>query len=338
MSAAAKPLFRYDDVALPTVLALSYAVAGWAGGLALLVTAEHWAVLAAATLWLAHGMVIAAYMLHEAVHNAVFRDPEHNARLGQALNWLTGGCYSSYQDIRHKHMRHHVDNADVVTFDYRAFLARHPLMLRLVKVLEWAYIPAVELMMHAMQLIVPFAYPSRRAQRGRVLTVLAIRGGAFALLAWFEPRAALLYMAAYLIFLTVLRFMDAFQHNFELLVSLDGGGETPRKGDRDYEQSHTFSNPISMSHPWLNALTLNFAYHNAHHNRPTAPWFRLPRLHQELYGEDRGQVIGFRQQLLAYHRNRVPRVDTVETDTGYRERMAEGRGVGAAGVSFLTAF
>lgn len=336
--AQAKPLFRYPDARRPTVLAVSYAAGAWAGGLALLVAAPHWSLLVVGTLLLAHGMIIAAYMLHECAHNAVFRDPKHNARLGRALNWLAGGCYSEYEDIRRKHMRHHVDNADVVAFDYRGFLARHPRLLALCKALEWAYIPAVELLMHAMAIATPFVMPSRHHQRRRVLTVLALRGGLFALLAWFAPIAALLYAVAYLIMLSVLRFMDAFQHNFELLVGLDAGAVARYKGDRAYEQSHTFSNPVSLRYPLFNALTLNFAYHNAHHDKPTEPWYRLPAIHSRLYGADEAQVIPFRQQLSAYHRNRVARVLSLESDADYGARMRRGEGVGAAGVSFLTAF
>lgn len=335
---ASTSLLRHPDALAPTVGAVGYAVLAWAGGLGLLIGASHPLVLAGATLLLAHGMVIAAYMLHECAHNAVFRKPEHNARLGRALNWLTGGCYGTYEDVRHKHMRHHVDNADVVAFDYRGFLQRHPRLLRLVQALEWAYIPGVELLMHTLQIVTPFTDPERRGQRGRVLRVLAIRGGAFALLVVFAPVAAVLYAVAYLLFLTVLRFMDAFQHNFELLVGLDQKAPAPRKGDRAYEQSHTFSNPISMRWPLLNWLTLNFAYHNAHHEKPTLPWYRLPELHAEAFADASDVVIPFRQQLLAYHRNRVPRVLALDSTEDYRQRMEQGDGVGAAGVSFLTAF
>ena len=31
--------------------------------------------------------------------------------------------------------------------------------------------------------------------------------------------------------------------------------------DRDYGQCNTYSNVISVNHPWLNLLTLNFGYH-----------------------------------------------------------------------------
>jgi hypothetical protein len=202
----------------------------------------------------------------------------------------------------------------------------------------------------------------------RVLTVLALRTALFGLLAWVSPAALLGYALAYLLFLHVMRFMDVHQHTYEVWETL----ERPRRPaddrfDRDYEHRNTYSNLISARHPWLNLLVLNFGYHNAHHVRPTAPWYRLPRLHAELFGEtasapnlaagrtseasrasdsargprlrpagaDRGQLLPFGRLLRAYHRYRVPRVlngDPPGMDVG------DGRDfIGVVGVSFLTA-
>jgi len=46
---------------------------------------------------------------------------------------------------------------------------------KLVVAAEWAWIPAVELIMHAYVVILPFAKPERRAERARVVAVAAIR-------------------------------------------------------------------------------------------------------------------------------------------------------------------
>lgn len=339
MSGATARVLRDPDGLWPTLAAVGYALAAWAGGWLLLLFAGTWPPLVLGTLLLAHGMVIAAYLVHECAHNAVFRQTRHNECLGTALNWLTGACYGTFADLRRKHMRHHVDNADVIAVDYRAWLRSHPRALRLVQALEWAYVPAVDLLMHALLVLAPFVLPSRRAQRARVLRVLAVRLVLLAALAWLQPRALVLYALAYLLFLSVLRFMDAFQHNYELVQSLDDGPGAPHRGDRAYEHAHTFSNPLSLRWPSLNLLTLNFAYHNAHHHRPAAPWYRLPGMHRALYGDDDAQVIPLRQQLRAYHRTRVPRILSEEDEsTDFRARMRRGEGVGAYGVSFLTAF
>lgn len=331
-------LLRHQDALIPTLGASLYAAAGWGAGLALLVLATHPVLLLIGTLLLAHGMVIAAYMMHECAHQAVFKKREHNALAGEAFSWMIGSCYNRFDQIRKKHMHHHVDNADIVAFDYRGWLLRHPVCLRLMRVLEWAYIPAVELMMHGMMILAPFVFESRRQDRSRVLAILAVRAGLFGLLAWFVPVAAALYVVAYVLFLTVLRFMDAFQHNYEFFDCLDDGGGSVHKGDREYEQSHTFSNPVSMRYPWFNRVTLNFCYHNAHHEKPTVPWYRLPELHEEHFGAEHGQVIPFHRQLVAFHRQRVPRILSLEDESdSFRQRMHRGEGVGADGVSFLTA-
>jgi hypothetical protein len=84
-------------------------------------------------------------------------------------------------------------------------------------------------------------------------------------------------------------------------------------------------------------LTLNFGYHNAHHLKPNAPWYRLPALHQEKFGNDDGQILPIVNLLKAYHRYRVPRI--LNADSGDIGR-AEARGlhfIGVDGVSFLTA-
>ena len=105
-------VFRYPDGRLPNALAFLYAGGGYVLGIAGL-TATAWWLNALATVLLAHALVIAAYLIHECAHNTLFADNRWNARLGAALMWLTGASYGRYEDIRHKHFRHHVDRADV---------------------------------------------------------------------------------------------------------------------------------------------------------------------------------------------------------------------------------
>jgi acyl-lipid omega-6 desaturase (Delta-12 desaturase) len=301
----------------------------------------HWGLNAVGVLACAHGMIIAAYLIHDCAHNALFQRVEHNTALGKLLNWITGACYGTYEDLRYKHMRHHVVNADPLSFDYRGLLKRHPLAARLVFALEWAYIPAVEIMMHAMLVCAPFYFSGKRAQRRRVLAVVAVRAALFLALLWWSPRAVALYCVAYLLLLTVLRFMDTFQHNYELTLNLDDPKAVfPHKGDSVYEQSNTYTNLLSRRWPWLNLLVLNFCYHNAHHEKPTAVWHRLPALHRQLYaGTGEPQTIGFFDQLRAYHRNRLPRIYSDDYgNVEVRQALRDGSAVGANGLNFLTAF
>jgi fatty acid desaturase len=170
-------------------------------------------------------------------------------------------------------------------------------------------------MMHALVIILPFRLVARRDRRARVLGVLAVRAVLFALLALASIKALLLYVLAYMLFLHVMRFMDVHQHTYEVWETLERPrGPQDDRFDRDYEHHNTYSNLISVRHPWLNLLVLNFGYHNAHHVRPTAPWYRLPRLHAELFVA------------------RVLNGDPPGMDVG------DGRDfIGVVGVSFLTA-
>jgi fatty acid desaturase len=204
--------------------------------------------------------------------------------------------------------------------------------------LEWLYIPAVEIVMHLLVLIVPFILPSRRHRRQRVLSVLAIRLAIFSVLVWFVPKIAFFYPLAYLVFITVMRFMDTHQHTYELLETLElERGDEVKRFDRDFEQRNTFSNVFSLEHPWLNMLVLNFGYHNAHHVRPIEPWYRLPALHREVFSDDYPQVLPIGHLFRAYHRFRVPRMLNADAaDSGVAERRGEGF-IGVDGVSFLTA-
>lgn len=300
------------------------------------------ALMAIGTFALAHGMVIAAYIIHDCGHNTVFKSPRHNALSGGALNWLTGGCYGTYDDLRANHMRHHVDNADVVRFDYRGYLAHHPIQFKIVKALEWLYVPAVDFIMHAALIFAPFILKEKKDQQLRVIGIIVVRFSLLLAMLLYSPIAYACYLLAYTIFLTVLRFMDTLQHNYELIAAMDNGSDLIKhRGDRNYEQSHTFSNPISINHPWLNLLTLNFGYHNAHHARPAAPWHELPELHKALYGNEMAFVIPFHKQLLSFHQNRIARVMGDESETQgnrFAKRLQNGSAVGASGVSFLTPF
>jgi len=321
-------------------LALTYVVAGYGLGLYALVRGGV-ALAVAGTLLLGHAMTIAAYLLHECGHNTIFRRNADNARLGLLLTWVTGSCYGTYEDIRVKHFRHHVDNADIMWFESRQWFNRHPLCARVVQCLEWCYIPAHDMLMHFIMVFSAFIIPARRHQWRRNLVVIVVRAVLFGALAWYSPRAAVGYVVAYLIMMTILRFMDALQHDYGGTPVLFEKTIPPHKGDRAYEQAHTFSNPLSLRYPAVNLLVLNFGYHNAHHARPTTPWFRLPALHREMFGDRPDAVIGFLPSLKSFHRYRVSRVvgeSTSEEGETYLKLAQAGAVSGGNAVSFLTSF
>lgn len=335
-------IYRYADGKLANSLALAYAFGGYAAGFALLF-ADSWLLNLAGTLLLGHAMIIAAYLIHEFAHGTIFAKPLNNERAGELCSWLCGSCYAGFQDLRKKHMRHHVDRADVITFDTKAFLNRCPGWFRkLVLAAEWAYVPAVELIMHYYVILLPFitSNEKHRANRRKVALTLLVRTALFALVAAVSLKAMVLYFVAWSIMLTVLRFTDAYQHTYDAFAVLEDGGKIPddKLRDRAYEQMNTFSNVVSVRWPVLDLLLLNFAYHNAHHEKPVAPWYRLRTLHAELYGDGYAQVLPMHLLFKSFHQHRLRRV--IDDDYGVVEPAGERRAdgfYGAVGVSFLTA-
>lgn len=326
--------------------ALLYGVGGYLLGLAGLFSENPWINLAA-TLLLGHAMVICAYMIHECGHNTVFRSNKFNARLGRFLNWVCGTSYGTFEDIRYKHFRHHMDNDDSVWFMCDEFLERHPRLAQLVKLLEWFYIPAHDMIMHFITVFTAFIIPQRRDQLPRNVIVLLLRGGTWFWVLFNYPRAALLYLVAYMIMMHILRFKDGVQHDYDGNPTLFEEDPVSRYGGRATEQAHTFSNPECLKYDWPNYVTLCFGFHNAHHKRPTVPWYALPAYHREQFGDDPEKVIPFRQQLKMYHRYRVQRVthsggelDDLPTpwEGEYLERARAGKIYGGNAVSFLNSF
>lgn len=330
-------LMREPEGLWPNLLALGYAVPVHGIGLVLLCSGI-WPVWLLGVLLTAHTLVIAAYLIHEAAHMNLFRSLEHNRWVGELLLFVTGAGYASFERVRHMHLRHHRDRADPVRFDLQGFLrSLPPTPRRLIDALEWAYVPIAELIMHWQVVLRPFIHADEAPRRTRVLLMLALRGSLFALLLWWSPWALAGYAVAYALFLQVMNFFDAFHHTFDQYVLPDDHAPVPMEGkDREYELDHTYSNVVSVRWPWLNLLTLNFGFHNAHHERASVPWYRLPQLHAELYGTSYPQLLPLHELLRTFHVNRVRRIQgddygSLGTGPGRADDF-----VGAHAVSFLT--
>ncbi len=334
-------ILRYKDGLLPNALALSWVTLAYITGLAFCLNTSLWYNLAG-TLLLAHSMVIAAYLVHECAHNTIFASSNANRFLGEALNFVNGAIYSPFEQIRYKHMRHHVDRADVVAVDYRAWLSsRSTVLINKLYLAERLGIPVVELAMRTLAIVTPFQNQRFGSMRPRVMVCIVARIGALLVLAWISPRILALYPLAYILSLHVLRYMDAHQHTFPIREDLyvENTEKGPKPGlDRAFEERNTFSNPISERWPVLNLLVLNFCYHNAHHRKPTQPWHRLPKQHKEIYGDDNEQVLKpaeVRYSYTHYGRDRLLNED--QPDIGIKRGNAANF-IGVDGVSFLVPF
>jgi fatty acid desaturase len=321
---------------LPNTLVLLYVLSGYAAGWMLILGSSFPSTLAGIVL-LVHAMLVAAYLVHECAHGNLFRAREANAFVGELMSFVCGAAYASFERIRHMHIRHHRDKGDFATFDYHGFLREAPARLRrTIVALEWAYVPAVEVLMHVQVIVRPFFVAHLAGEQRRVLLMLAIRGGVALWLALYAPGALAAYAVAYLLLLTLLNLGDAFHHTFEYhIVTWDEPVPT-QAYDRRYEDENTYSNLLSTRWPWLNLLTINFGYHNAHHRRASVPWYGLPALHRKLYGEGARCVLPFGELLRTFHRNRVRRVvDEAYGDVASGPDRADSF-VGTHGVSFLS--
>jgi fatty acid desaturase len=335
MAAMKLRIFRDRQSAGINSLVMAATLGGWVASFYLMARAQ---VLldVLGVLLCAQSMLWAAYLIHEAAHQALFAGPRLNRIAGEIASFIAGSCYASFERIRRLHMRHHVDRADLYCFDYRDFIGRHPRLCRVLQALEWAYVPATEVLMHLQVIWRPLFVKSQRAYLPRAMGMLVARGVLLALVAIWSLQALLLYGVAYALLLHALNFFDCFQHSFE---SFPVAGDEPipqHKRDRAYEQVNTYSNLVSLRYPWLNLIILNFAYHNAHHHRASLPWYRLPALHRELFGADLRQVLPARGLLANWHRYRVLRVTAVDYGAPQPGAAAAAGFVGAHGVSFLT--
>ena len=314
---------------------MAVTVIGWTGSFPLLASASI-SLNLIGLLLCAQSMVWAAYLIHEAAHQALFAGPRLNRVAGEIASFIAGSSYASFERIRELHIRHHVDRADLCRFDYRDFIRRHPGLCRALQGLEWAYLPATEVLMHLQVIWRPLFVRSQRVYLARAMWMLVVRGALLVLLAAWSLKALLLYCVAYGLLLHALNFFDCFHHSFEHFT-VAGDEPVPMNGrDRAYEQANTYSNLVSIRYPWLNLVILNFAYHNAHHHRASLPWYRLPALHRELYGADPRQVLPLRALLANWHRYRVLRVTAEDYGAPESDAQAAAGFIGAHGVSFLT--
>lgn len=313
--------FKHPDGLTPNLLLFAYVAVAYPAALYGM-SVPAWFL--PSLLLMAHTMVLCAYLLHDCLHNNIFATQANNDRLGRLLAWLVGAVYSPYAALREKHYRHHIERADILAVDYREVLGRHPLLDRVVRWAAYLHIPSVELLLQWLDALAPFYLPQRRHLRTRTLCVLGIRITLLAVLFYLSPLAAVGYLAAFLVFIQVLGFMDAFQHTYDTHYRLTQPQQKPGN-DRHYEERNTYTNLLSSRFPLANLLVLNFCYHNVHHQKPSEPWHRLPALHDRRYTGGCAQYIPLSTQLAHFHRHRLERIHHASN-----EHLT-----GADGVSFL---
>ena len=327
--------YLHEKKVLWNVIAISYVLGGYCGAIALLFLPNMW-LNALGVVLLTHSLVLSAYLSHEFMHGTIFTNMKWNAVGGNLMLWLNGGCYARFKDLAQEHIAHHVNRVDFSAFDLPTFITNLPAAIRgLILTLENLYFPAISFLLQFRAMSAPFWNPQRRDERRRVTLILLFRGLFFTVLGLASLKALTLYFLSFTGMVTVLRFMDAFQHTYEVFPV---GAPLPKR-DSAYEHANTFTNLISQRYWWLNLLLLNFGYHNAHHELMKCPWHSLHELDRDLFTGEEAHYPTLPQLLANYHQFRVSRIflgqgkavddrGNLELDTFY----------GAVGVSMLVKF
>jgi fatty acid desaturase len=296
--------FVHQDGLAWNAIAVLYSLLSYGSGIGLILQRNGWLNMAGVIV-LTHSLIISAYLAHEFMHGTIFRSRKWNEVGGSVMLWLTGAGYAKFADLAKLHIAHHVDRVDFCRFDLIEYLNALPKVFRwTILALEWLYFPALAILLRVRTIFAPFWTEERKDERIRSMTILAVRAACFAGLAIVSIKALLLYFVAYVSLINILRFVDAFQHTYEVFPV---GSELPKR-DRAHEQANTFSNVISLKSPWLNTLMLNFGYHNAHHELMKCPWHSLPALDRALFTGNEVHYITLPELVYNYHQFRLKRL------------------------------
>lgn len=282
---------------------------------------------------LTHSLVTSAYLTHEFMHGSVFKSIKWNIVGGNIMLWINGSCYSGFRSLARIHITHHVNNIDSADFDLPSFLRDSSKWVRyLILGLEWLYFPAVNFLLRFREIIALLHQQNLHTNQLRILLCLIVRTGSFLFVGIYSAKALFLYFVSYISMINILRFMDAFQHTYEVLPS----SSKPPARDSTYEQANTFSILFPKRFSWLNLLFLNFGYHNAHHAEMRCPWHQLQSLNGRLFPALENNVIPLSQAVNHYHRFRVERLLLGQGEVIKAEKSLDmSLFYGAIGVSFL---
>jgi fatty acid desaturase len=304
-------IYVHQRKPLWNAIALTYTLAGYISGIALLFAANIW-LNGLGIFLVTHTLVLSAYFAHEFMHGTIFDRMKPNMAWGRVMQWMHGTSYFPFRKLAQYHIDHHIEGVDFYSFDRTALLQSLPTLIQqLVVAMEWLYFPATFLLSQLQAISAPFWQTDRQSERLRISLVFGSRCLIFAALGWFSAKALLLYFFSYIGMINIVRLMDCLQHTY---VAYPAGTAIAKK-DSAHEQANTFSTPVSRRYPWLNLLLLNFGYHNAHHAVMKCPWYNLPELDRAIAQQQLIYHLSLFQVLANYHRFRVQRVFSKDEGT-----------------------
>jgi fatty acid desaturase len=315
------------------ITAIAYVFTSYILGITLILQ-HSWLLNILGVIAITHSLVMSTALTHEFIHGNIFKSRKLNVFWGEAMTHLNGACYAPWENLVEHHFNHHLHHVDIVRFDIVQYLNQEINFWQrsIYVVLEWLYFPVLEFEMRWRIILDPLMDNKKRALLGRTILWVVLRTLGFGLLAWVSGKALLLYFLAYVSFVNVTRFADAFHHTYEYTIS---GEEFPQL-DRVYEQKNTFSNLVSVRYPLLNLLFLNFGYHNAHHHNMSCPWHELPELHAKLYGKTNQGLLPLPLLISNYHRFRLRRLFSGQGEINSEGKRRLDSFIGGVAVSLLT--
>ncbi len=315
------------------IMVIVYVLVAYIVGIAMILQ-QSWLLNFGGVVAITHSLMISTALTHEFIHCNIFKSRKLNVFWGGVMTHLNGACYAPWENLVEHHFNHHLHHTDVVRFDVIQYLNQEiNFLYRSVYVaLEWLYFPVLDFEMRWRIILDPVMDDKKRYLLGRNIFLAMLRTLGFGLLARFSWKALILYFVAYISFVNLNRFADAFHHTYEYTVS----GKGFPQFDRVYEQRNTFSNLVSVRYPWLNLLFLNFGYHNAHHHNMRCPWHDLPELHDRLYGETQQCLLPLPLLISNYHRFRIRRLFAGQGTTNAEGELLLEHFTGGVAVSLLT--
>jgi hypothetical protein len=259
----------------------------------------------------------------------LFARAEHNRLAGELMSFIAGGAYVSFERIRHLHLRHHRDRADVTCFDYKAFLRKRPLLRHLIYSLEWAHLPAVETLMHLQVILRPLLVQSQRRYLPRTITML-VRGRR-CWVQWHGSHSASCSAKwptdyCWQRSSSSMR-STTFDQYFTDAVPVPLGDR-----DRNYEQRIRTQRRVGT----LSVAQSGDAQLRLPQCPPRArecPLVPPPALHKELFAGSKRELMSLREVLRSFHRNRLKRCSMMIM-VASAIRRADGYVWRAHGVSF----
>ena len=282
---------------------------------------------------LTHSLIASAYMAHEFMHGSVFKSMKWNTVGGNIMLWLNGSYYSGFRNLAKIHITHHINSIDSADFDIPRFLRDSSKPVRYIILgLEWLYFPAVNFFLRFREILILFQRRNLSKSKLHLFLFLIVRAVFFLFIGIHSTKALILYFLSYVSMINILRFMDAFQHTYDVFPS---SSKLPKR-DTKYEQENTFSILFPNHLSWLNLLFLNFGFHNAHHADMKCPWHQLDSLNEHLFPVLETNTIPILNAVKSYHYFRIKRLLLGQGNVLKKEKDLDiSRFYGAIGVSFL---